>query len=49
LARMEGNLSQVAIINDNMIWASRDLVLQLAGRGNYNKGRDVTGSTKRPA
>jgi hypothetical protein len=46
---MERNLSQVAVINDSMIWASRDLVLQLAGRRNYNKGRGVEGGIKRPA
>lgn len=36
-ARMEGNLSQVAVVNDKMIWASRGPVLQLAGRRNYKK------------
>jgi hypothetical protein len=38
---MEGNLSQVAVVSDRIIWASRDLVLQLAGRRNYKKNPGV--------
>jgi hypothetical protein len=46
---MEGKLSQVAVINGSMIWASRGLlVFQLAGRRNYNKGPGVEGDIKRP-
>jgi hypothetical protein len=49
---MEGNLSQVAAVNDCMIWASRGLVLQLAGCRNYKKKKKspgVEGGIKRLA